>query len=63
MSLNEILTTDSLSSIGIDSLAMVELIVSLEDGLDITFDDSDLDPAQLTTVGAIVDLVTKYVMA
>jgi acyl carrier protein len=61
--LNEISTRDPLSSIGIDSLAMVELIISLEDGLNVTFDDSDLDPAQLTTVGAMVDLATKYMRA
>lgn len=60
VSLNEIGIDDTLSSIGIDSLKMVELIVALEDGFDIAFDDSDLDPSQLPTVGAVIDLVGKY---
>lgn len=60
VSKEEIGIDDSLASIGIDSLKMVELIVALEDGLGITFDDSDLDPSQLPTVGTVIDLVGKY---
>ncbi|MCL2591947.1 MAG: acyl carrier protein, partial [Defluviitaleaceae bacterium] len=41
---NDINDEDALSNIGIDSLRSVELIVALEDSLNITFDDSDLDP-------------------
>ena len=59
---NEIDVDDSLASIGIDSLKMVELVVALEDGLGITFDDSDLDHSQLSTVGAVIDLVGKHVI-
>ena len=51
---------DTLSNIGIDSLKAVELIIALEDGFRITFEDSDLDPARLTTVKSIIDLVEKY---
>lgn len=51
---------DTLSNIGIDSLKSVELIVALEDGLNIKFYDSDLDPGALTSVRSIVDLVKKY---
>jgi len=57
----EIQGEDSLASIGIDSLKMVELIVALEDELTITFEDSDLDPALLPTVNAVIELVRKYI--
>jgi len=51
---------DSLASIGIDSLKMVELIIALEDSLGIAFDDSDLDPSQLVTVKSIIELTERY---
>ena len=56
----EINIEDPLSSIGIDSLKSVELIVALEDGLNIRFDDSDLDPGKLSTIKSVIDLVEKY---
>lgn len=52
MSLNE--------DLGFDSLSLVELIVDLEDRFDIEIDESDLDPAQIKTVGQIYALVDKY---
>lgn len=52
---------DSLLSIGIDSLSMVELIVALEDGFSVTFEDSDLEPSKLTTVRAVIELVKKHI--
>ena len=61
LSENEVNIEDTLATIGIDSLKMVELIVALEDGLEITFDDSDLDPSQLSTVKSVIELVEKYV--
>jgi acyl carrier protein len=57
---HEINNEDSLALIGIDSLKMVELIVALEDGFDIQFDDSELDPSLLTTVDSIIKLTEKY---
>ena len=57
----EIKSDDPLSSIGIDSLAAVELIVELEDAFGIIFDISDLDPEQLTTVGSAIELTEKYI--
>ena len=51
---------DTLASIGIDSLKIVELIVALEDELEIVFNDSELDPSCLTTVDSIIALSTKY---
>lgn len=35
---------------GLDSLSLVAVIVDMEERLDITFDDGDLDPAKLITV-------------
>jgi len=55
-------TCDTLVSIGIDSLRMVELIVTLEDKFGITFDDSDIDSNLLKTVNDIIELVNKYVL-
>lgn len=51
---------DELSSIGIDSLKKVELIVAIEDTFNIIFDDSDLDPIHLLNVSDIVELTEKY---
>ncbi|PWL98740.1 MAG: acyl carrier protein [Clostridiales bacterium] len=46
--------------LGIDSLGLVELVVDLEERFNIEFDESDLDPANLKTVGSIYSLVDKY---
>lgn len=46
--------------LGIDSLSLVELVVDLEERFNIEFDESDLDPANLKTVGSIYSLVDKY---
>ncbi len=43
-----------------DSLGMVTLLVGLEDEFGIEFDESDLNPFDLKTVGEVVDLVEKY---
>ena len=51
---------DTLASIGINSLKMVELIVTLEDELIIVFDDSELDASKLITVDDVVKMVKKY---
>lgn len=51
---------DELTSIGIDSLKRVELIVAIEDAFNIIFDDSDLEPGQLMTVSNVVELTEKY---
>ncbi|HEY5588711.1 MAG TPA: acyl carrier protein [Candidatus Paceibacterota bacterium] len=54
---DDVTFSEKLSNLGIDSLKMVELIVALEDKFSIQFDDSKLDPIQLSTVEDIVDLV------
>lgn len=47
--------------LGFDSLKIVQLMVSLEEALQIEFDESDLDPAKLLTVADLNKLVCKYV--
>lgn len=49
-----------LEDLGLDSLSMVELIVSLEDEFDIEIDESDLDPSMLQTVAQIYNLIHTY---
>lgn len=48
------------NDLGIDSLRMVELIISIEESLDIQLDESDLDPDTLKYVGDIYKMVSKY---
>ena len=58
---NEIASEDALKEIGIDSLKIVELIINIEDGLNINFEDSDLNPAELINVEDVFVLIKKYV--
>lgn len=51
---------DSLSSLGIDSLKMVELILSLEDMFNIRFEDSEMNPKFLVSVNDVFLLLEKY---
>jgi len=51
---------DTLTSLGFDSLKMVELIVALEDEFNIVFNDSDLNPENLTAVESIINLIEKH---
>lgn len=48
---------DDLSSLGIDSLVKVELVVALEDEFSISFDDSTLNVSKLKTVRDMCNLV------
>lgn len=57
---DDIQMNDELSAIGIDSLKKVNLVVALEDVLNIRFSDSDLNPAKLSTVHDVVELVQQY---
>ena len=54
--------TESLKdNCGLDSLSLVNLIVSLEEGLNISFDESALDPEVIKTIEDVVKLTEKYV--
>ena len=61
LSVGELCNEDTLISIGINSLKAVELIVALEDTFGITFEEGDLDPAKLKTVGSIIALADCYI--
>ena len=51
---------DNLKDYGIDSIALVSLIVEIEMKYNIIFSDDDLNPNNLTTVKNIVDMMGKY---
>ena len=59
---DEIAPEDKFTDIGIDSLKIVELIVTVEDELNIKFDDSELNPGEIVMVKNIMDLTEKYAM-
>ena len=46
---------------GLDSLSIVNLVISLETGFNIFFDEGDLDPEVINTIGDVVGLVERYV--
>lgn len=57
VSLNQELKTD----IGLDSLSLVSVIVSLEEKFGIEFNESDLDPGKMIRVQDLVELVEKSI--
>ncbi len=54
-------TEDKLIELGIDSLKKVELMIGLEDEFAIQFDDSDLNPANFSTIQDLINLLKKYI--
>lgn len=46
--------------LGLDSLRLVELMVMLEETFGVEFEESDLDPARLLTVGDVYALMQRY---
>ncbi len=48
------------SDLALDSLAMVTLLLEIEDTFEIQLDESDMNPFELETVKNVVDLVRKY---
>jgi acyl carrier protein len=47
--------------LGLDSLSVVSLIASLEERFGIMYNDSELDPDNLTDVKSVTELTEKYV--
>lgn len=45
--------------LGIDSLKLVQLIISLEEDFKFVFDESDLNPSNIKTVGDLYRLLKK----
>ena len=62
--LSGIETTDNETSLqadlALDSLAMVMLLIEIEEAFGIELDESDMNPFELNTVQDIIDLVSKY---
>lgn len=56
VSLDSLLKKD----LAIDSLGMVNIILSIEEELGIELDEADLDPSFLNKVSDIIELVKKY---
>ena len=56
----EVLEDDNLKEYGMDSIALVSLIVEIEMKYNITFSDDDLNPDNLITINNIVDMMEKY---
>jgi len=48
------------ADIALDSLQMVTLLVMLEEAFEITLDETDMNPFDLTTVSDVIKLVEKY---
>ena len=51
---------EDLKDCGLDSLSVINLIISLEVAFDICFDESDLDPNVILTIGDVVELTERY---
>ncbi len=46
--------------LALDSLAMVTLLVEIEDNFEIELDESDMNPFDLNTIKDVIELVKKY---
>lgn len=58
---SEIDASDMLTSLGVDSLGLVELVVELEGELGILFDDAELDPNRLLCVQDVADIARRHI--
>lgn len=47
-------------NLALDSLAMVTMLVQIEDVFEIQLDETDMNPFDLITVQNVIDLVEKY---
>lgn len=47
-------------NIALDSLAMVTLLIEIEEAFGIELDETDMNPFDLTTVQSVIDMVKKY---
>ena len=53
--------TDTLiETLGLDSLALVELLLETEERFDIVFEESDMNPYDLENVADYIALIMKY---
>lgn len=57
----EIRETDRLQEdLALDSLAMVSLLLDIEDAFDIQLDEADMNPFDLLTAADVTELAQKY---
>ena len=54
------LSTRLQEQLGVDSLTMTIFVIGLEEEFGIFFEDADLDPSKIRTVGDVVKLVFFY---
>ncbi|NJD01331.1 MAG: hypothetical protein FIA99_01740 [Ruminiclostridium sp.] len=54
---DKLCTTDDLSIVGINSVSFIKLIVSLEEELEIEFEDDMLDFTKLNTIRSLVGYI------
>ena len=47
-------------NMALDSLAMVTLLIEIEEAFGIELDETDMNPFDLTTVQSVIDMVKKY---
>ena len=60
--LDVIYETDSLQNdMALDSLAMVTLLITIEERFGIELDESDMNPLDLQSVSDVVNMVKRYV--
>ena len=48
------------NDLALDSLAMVALLVEIEDTFNIELDESDMNPFDFTTVQSVINMLKKY---
>ncbi len=49
------------ADLGLDSMQLVELLVTLEDEFKISLKEADMNPEKLKNVGSVIRLVNRYV--
>lgn len=54
-------TSSLKADLGLDSMQLVELLVTLEDEFKISLKEADMNPEKLKNVGSVIRLVNRYV--
>lgn len=49
------------NDLGLDSLDLVTLLVSIEDSFEIELDESDMNPYDFETVENVINIINKYI--
>ena len=52
--------TDKLESLGLDSLAMITMIINIEEAFEVELDEKDMNPYNFETVKDVLNMVNKY---